>query len=496
MGTVSTESNQLSELAEGNYSDVAVYVPETLHGRLKSRLRNVFLHPSLVMNAASNWAATATNIIVGFLLTPFIIFYIGKSDYGILTLIFSIVGYYGILSLGVTSAITPYTARYIGQKDWQALNKFVNTALTFFTVIGLIALIASFVLAAPLASFFNISEDRFASFKYTIWFVGLAAALGFPQKILSSVIRGHENYVACNCIVITATLLRAALTVVLLLNGFGLLGAAFAVTASSMFSLGAEMILFRTLSENIKTRIFSISRRMMRILLLYGGTTAIIIVSDMVRFQIGAVVIGKFIGMEAVAVYAIAAMLMRYFRRGIRDAMKVLKPRFAVLYGSGQHEKLQYMLFHSTTLACVFSFGGATVLIVLGRNLINLWVGSAFADAVPVLYILVAALAFEMAQNPGINVLYALDKIRPLAVLWMAEAAINLLLCLLLVGPLGIFGVALGTAIPCFVFKLFILPLLVARAASISLTKYYLRILPPVLIAGVIVLLALLFVGL
>ena len=493
MGTVSTESKRRSDHAEGEYSDAAVYVPGILPVGLKSRLRSVFLHPSLVINAASNWTSTAMNMIVGLFLTPFIILYIGKSDYGILSLIFTIVGYYGLLGLGVTNAITPYTARYIGQKDWQALNKFVCTSLTFFTIIGLIALVASFALATPLASFFNISPDRFASFKYTIWLVGFAATVDFPGKVFISVLRGHENFVAGNCISIAAALLRAGLTVWLLLEGFGLLGAALAIGVSSTLSLGASVILCRTLAKHVKVRLFSASRRMMRILLLYGSTTAIITVSDMLRFQIGTAVIGKFIGIEAVAVYAIAAMLMRYFRRAIRDAMKVLKPRFGVLYGSGQKEKLKQTLFRSTTVASTFAFGGATLLIVFGRHLIHLWVGSAFADATLVLYILVAALAFEMAQNPGINVLYALDRIRPLSVLWMVEAVINLSLSLLLVGPLGIVGVALGTAIPCFIFKLFVLPSLIARAASVSLTKYYFRILPPSLIAGAIVLLAALF---
>ena len=493
---MSTEPNVQSGLSEGKYGDLAVYGPSSLQGSARSRLRSVFLHPSLVMNAASNWAALAVNMVIGFFLTPFIIHYIGKSDYGIWALVGSIVGYYGILGLGVANAITPYTARYIGQKDWQALGKFVNTALTFFTSIGLIALIASFTLAAPLASFFNISADRFASFQHTMWLVGLAAAVGFPGKVFMSVVRGHENYVAGNCIVIVTALLRAGLTVWLLLRGFGLLGAALAVGVSETFSLGASAILCRTLAKHVKVRLFSGSRQMLRILLLYGGTVVVIVVSNMLRFQIDSAVIGKFLGMEAVAVYAIGVVLMRYFRQGIRSAFKVLKPRFAVLYGSGQKEKLQQTLLRSTTVAGIFAFGGAALLLVFGRQLIHLWVGSAFTDAAPVLYVLVAALAFEMAQNPGINVLFAMDRIRPLAGLWMVEALLNVSLSLLLVGPLGIIGVALGTAIPCFILKLLVLPYLVTRAASVPISKYYGRILLPALLAGIVVLLAALLGGL
>ena len=493
MGIVTTESNVQSGLAESEYSESVVYGARTLQSGGRSGLRRVFLHPSLVMNAASNWAALAVNMVIGFFLTPFIIHYIGKSDYGIWTLVGSIVGYYGILGLGVGSAITPYTARYIGQKDWQALNKFVNTALTFFISIGLIALIASFASAAPLASFFNISPDRFASFKYTMWLVGLSAAVAFPQNALRSLLMGHENYVAGNCVLIAAAFMRAGLTVWLFLEGFGLLGAALAVAVSDAFSLGAIAILCRTLAKHVKVRLFSGNRQMLRILLLFGSTAFVIAISEMLRFQIDSAVIGKFLGMEAVAVYAIAAILIRYFRRGIRDSLNVLKPRFAVLYGSGQKEKLEQILFRSTAVGSTFAFGGAALLIVFGRHLIHLWVGTKFTDAAPVLYILVTALAFEMAQNPGINVLYALDRIRPLAALWMVEALLNVSLSLLLVGPLGIIGVALGTAIPCFTLKLLALPYLVTRAAGVSTAKYYMHLILPSLLAGAVVLLAALF---
>jgi len=496
MDTVSTESNVQPRFAEGQCSDLVVSDASTMQGSARSRLRRAFLHPSLAMNAASNWAATAVNMAVGFFLTPFIIYHIGKAGFGIWTLVGSVVGYYGVLGLGVTNAITPYTARYIGQKDWQALDKFVSTALTFFLSVGVTALIASFVLAGPLASFFNISADGFASFQHTLWLVGIAAAVGFPGKVFISVVRGHENYVAGNCIVIAAALLRAGLTVWLLFQGFGLLGAALAVAVSETFSLGAIAILCRTLVKRVRVRLFSGSRQMLRILLLYGSTAFVIAICGVLRFQIDSAVIGKVLGMEAVAVYAIAAVLMRYYRRGIRDGLKALKPRFATLYGSGQKEKLQQTLFRATTVASAFAFGGAALLIVFGRNLIHLWVGTKFTDAAPVLYVLVAGLAFEMAQNPGINVLFAMDRIRLLAGFSMAEALLNVSLSLLLVGPLGIIGIALGTAIPCIIFKLLLLPYLVTRAASVSITKYYVRILSPALIGSAVVLLAALFGGL
>ena len=63
-------------------------------------------NPSLKVNALSNWVSLGVNVIIGFVLTPFIIRSLGKTGYGIWTLVCSFVGYYGLLNLGVGSAIT------------------------------------------------------------------------------------------------------------------------------------------------------------------------------------------------------------------------------------------------------------------------------------------------------------------------------------------------------------------------------------------------------
>ncbi|HPS02833.1 MAG TPA: hypothetical protein PLA90_14940, partial [Candidatus Sumerlaeota bacterium] len=68
----------------------------------------------LLINACSNWASLAVNVLVGFILTPFIIRHVGKGGYGILTLVWSVIGYYGLVNLGVRSAIMRYISRNAG----------------------------------------------------------------------------------------------------------------------------------------------------------------------------------------------------------------------------------------------------------------------------------------------------------------------------------------------------------------------------------------------
>jgi len=75
----------------------------------------------------------------------------------------------------------------------------------------------------------------------------------------------------------------------------------------------------------------------------------------------------------------------------------------------------------------------------------------------PVLWALAATMGVAMMQSVAARVLYGIGKIRLFARLMLLEALVNLVLSVILVRPLGIFGVALGTAIPNFVMCLIVL---------------------------------------
>src|SRR5580765_5542459 len=49
----------------------------------------------------TNWVGYAANVVVAFFLSPFIVHTLGDSGYGVWSLLMSIVGYVGLIDLGV-----------------------------------------------------------------------------------------------------------------------------------------------------------------------------------------------------------------------------------------------------------------------------------------------------------------------------------------------------------------------------------------------------------
>jgi O-antigen/teichoic acid export membrane protein len=123
---------------------------------------------------------------------------------------------------------------------------------------------------------------------------------------------------------------------------------------------------------------------------------------------------------------------------------------------------------------CSFiSFPICAVLVILGKSLIEVWVGGKYvAQSYPVLLLMALPSTLMMAQSASIRVLFGMAKHKTLAIVTTSEGVLNILLSILLVRPYGIVGDAVGTAIPLTATMLFFLPGHVCRQLQIRSGTY------------------------
>lgn len=440
--------------------------------------------PSLTLNAISNWTSLVLHVAIGFFLTPFIIRTLGKSGYGIWTLVTSLVGYYGLLNLGVGTAINRYIARYTAQQDDEALNHIASTALVMFCFTGLLAAIFSFVFAESIAKFFEVKPENIEDFKRLVRLIGLTTGISFPSHVFGAIVNSREHFTATNIVSIVQILLRTALTVALLQNGFGLTGLGISDLLTTTFGLAVYFVIFKIYASDIRITLAYANRRTLKKLIIYGGITTVIIVADIVRINFDSIVIGKFVNLDAIGVYGVAALIIRYIVNAITSGMRVLIPRFSYLDGAGQTDQLKKLFLRSLNICAFLAFGAGMLSLIFGGRFIVLWVGREFIPAIPVLLILSIAYAFALCQNPAIGLMYALKKHYIFAAATIVEATANLILSIILAPKYGINGVALGTAIPMIIVKVFIQPLYVARIIKLPVWTYVKPFILPLLLSS------------
>jgi len=425
--------------------------------------------PSLLVNAASNLVTLGANVILGFLLVPYIIAHIDKQGYGIWTLVISFVGYFGLLRLGVGAAVLRYISLYDGRKNPKAIQKTFSTAMAIYAVVALVIFAISVLAAEMITGFFN----QTAEFKTLLVLIGISAAVGCPTAVLDATIRAREKFVVANTLTLITLVLRALALLTTLHLGYGLIGMAWVTLLLALFSLAINIVILAKTCPDIKFSFAMVKAGYLRVLFSFGILATFTSIGATLRFGMDRIIIGRFISMEALGVYAVVATLMQYYRNSMGAATRVLRPRFGYLDGFGRLEKATDLFTQTTKFSAAAACAIALLLMTCGSAFIKLWVGTGFEAAYPVLLVLTTAHIIDQSQTVSIALLGGLGKQGILAVFAIGEGIANIVLCYILVSKFGLFGIALALAIPMVIFQAFIRPVYICRLLKISFFNYY-----------------------
>ena len=85
-----------------------------------------------------SYAGQAVKIMVGLFYTPVMLRHLGQSEYGLYQLVYSVVSYLSLLSLGFGSSYMRFYSRFKARKDEEAVAKLNGMFLLIFTALSVI----------------------------------------------------------------------------------------------------------------------------------------------------------------------------------------------------------------------------------------------------------------------------------------------------------------------------------------------------------------------
>ena len=104
-----------------------------------------------------------TTILIGFLLSPYIIHKIGDVNFSVWTLALSLVEYYWLIDFGFRSATIKFSAESLAKGDQHRLNTLVSTGIVWTSAAAIVIIAGSFLLAPPLGRLFHIQQSAFVT---------------------------------------------------------------------------------------------------------------------------------------------------------------------------------------------------------------------------------------------------------------------------------------------------------------------------------------------
>src|SRR5262249_17747850 len=87
---------------------------------------------SLLLGAATNWAAFAATLFVAFFLAPYLIRHLGDARYGVWCVVEAILAYFTLFDLGIAACLVRFVAKHHATGERTELNAIVSACLALF----------------------------------------------------------------------------------------------------------------------------------------------------------------------------------------------------------------------------------------------------------------------------------------------------------------------------------------------------------------------------
>jgi O-antigen/teichoic acid export membrane protein len=428
---------------------------------------------TLVFGAATNWAAFAATMVVSFFLAPYLIRALGDARYGVWCVVEAIVAYFTLFDLGIAACLVRFVAKHHAVSERTELNKIVSACLMIFTcaagcVLAIGGILVPFV--APGLEH-KLGESGDVAPFMLLMLANLAVTL--PLSVFPTILDGLQRFGVKSGVRLLFMFARVSGIVYVMENQPGLWSLAVVYTISNLLEHMAMLWLaFRFLPElRISRRL--VDRATFKQVRGYSVDAFLAMLAGRISVQTGAIVVGGFLTAAAVTHFAVAARLVDVAKNLLRSVTTTLTPAVSEREAKGDFDGVRRVLLDGTRYVLYLVFPVHIGLLYFGKPFLVKWIGVAqYADwCFPATAILSATLTLGVAQSVAARILYGLGKLTLFARLSLVEAVVNLVMSLLLVGPLGLEGVAIAVAVPNVLFCLFTI-VYSCRVLNIGIGRY------------------------
>jgi O-antigen/teichoic acid export membrane protein len=422
------------------------------------------------------FAGTLFTAAAGYLFKIYVARKLGADALGIYALGMTIVGFLGIFNgLGLPQAATRFVAAYAATGQWQQLHAFLRR-MSGVLVIANLALAFVVVLIGPWLAVHVYHSP--ALVPYLPLFAALLA-IGGLTGFCAQILAGYKD-VAIRTVVTNfiASPLNIALGVILLSTGFALRG----YLVSQVGTAAAVLVLLVAIAWKMTPRE---ARRapatpvaLDREVFLFSTAALGVSLLEFVLSQTDKVLLGVFLDLKEVGIYAVAATMVTYVAIILQSVNQIFSPTIADLHARGEHALLGRLFQTLTKWVLGLTLPLALVLIIDSKPLMLLF-GPAFGAGWAVLIIgTLGQLINAGVGSVGYLLLMSGNQARLIRVQVMM-AVFVLVSMVVLVRPFGMIGAAIAAAVTNALSNYLLLRQVRAALSLWPYNRTYLRLIVP-----------------
>lgn len=424
-----------------------------------------------------NYVVIFLNTVVGLLYTPYMLRMMGQSEYGLYSLVASVIAYLTVLDLGFGNAIVRYTAKFRAEKKTEEQYEMFGMFFLLYLVIGIIAFGIGLGLYFNVGTLFGDTMTAVELGRARIMMLLLVANLAFtfPMSIWGSIIQAYEDFVFQKSLNIFRIILNTAVMICLLHFGYKAVAMVVVQTIFNVLTLVVNFIYCRRkLNIHIYFRFKHFHWGFLKEVAIYSFWIFLNAIMDRIYWSTGQFVLGAMVGTAAVAVFAVAIQLEGMYMQFSTAISSVFLPKVTAMVATNRSRKEISDLFIRTGriqyIVLAYILSG---FIIFGRQFIELWAGAGYSDAYIISLLFFIPLTVPLIQNLGITILQARNEMKFRSVLYIIIALVSLWMQIVLTRYFGGTGCAMGVSGALVVGQILIMNVYYRRRQDLDIKTFW-----------------------
>ncbi|QDV09657.1 Polysaccharide biosynthesis protein [Planctomycetes bacterium Poly30] len=433
----------------------------------------------MLKHIGSSWLLTILQIVAMLKLTPFMAERLGTESYGVWLEIVALTGALKLLIAGVPMASVRFLSAALGRKDLDEVRRVVSTCFAMCVGLGALAFsvggaasvyFTGTFLEKPTVAVLGVGES--AALAY--WVVVASVAMGFVMRLPYGILEAYHDFHHRNAIMAAELLLRFLLSIGLLMHDASIEVLAFAMIFSQVVEFVVALGIVKLRHPEVHFGLAHYDRTLLRSILGFSLFTLLLNMGAQLAFRADALVIGEFLSdPAAIADYDFGNKFFEYLIALVLGIGMVVMPYATRLRAEGDSSDLGGVFLKYSKMALSLSLCVGLYLLVLGPEFLAWWLQDQYhpRSGVVTQILMLSFFAFLPIRGVALPMLMGLGEPRKPAIAFLGMGVLNVALSVALIGPYGLVGVALGTAIPNVLFAGYVLKLACAEI-HVPVTQY------------------------
>lgn len=431
------------------------------------------------IGAILSYIVIALNIIVGIAYTPFLIRMLGQAEYGLYSIVYSVISCITLMDMGFGNAIIIYTARYINQGNKEKQEKLHGMFFIIYCVIGILAAAVGLVLYFNVNTLFGktLTTLEISKAKIMMLILTFNLAITFPFSIFGNILVAHEKFVVNKIVNIIQILLKPIIMIPLLLCGYKSIAMVIVLTVVNIICLGLNTIVcIKKVKVKLKFKKFDV--KLLKEIFAYSFFIFLNQVIDRVNWSLDQFVLGAVAGTVATAVYSVASQLNSMYMNFSTAISGVMLPKVTKMEDDKANNKEFSDVFISTgRIQYILMALIITGFVIFGKTFINWWAGEGYSNTYIIACILMIPMTIPLIQNIGLSILQAKNLFKYRTMIFLGIAILNIAISIPLAKVYGGIGAAIGTAISLILGQGIILNIYYQKKVGIDIVRFWKNIL-------------------